>query len=257
MSCTKIYWDNKIDIAELTPSSENENYPIENIQHIHRSKVFRTTGITSENIVIDFGNGNTYIGQSLIISKHNLTSSVTITLQGNATDAWGAPTFSAVVSTLMEYNTDTIIIDNTTATTAFRFWRIVIADATNPDTYLEIGRIFLGQGLDVDKSISDSFSEVYTDTTQTEFSVTGQAFSDRGYYSREYDLFFPWWNETMKSLIITMFKSVGKYKPVFFAIDKNNLDKIAVIYALITNDPTFTHINNFYWSSAFTIREVF
>ena len=257
-SCTKIYWDNKIDISALTASSDSSNYPVENIQHIHRSKVWRTTGITSENIVIDYGMGNTFLAESLIISKHNLTSSVIITLQGNNSDSWGAPAFSVIVSTLgdYEYNNDSIIIDTTTATTAYRYWRIVIADTTNTNSYLEIGRIFLGEGLDIDKSVSDSFTETYRDSTTTETSISGQSFSDPGYYLREYDLFFPWWDETMKNLIKNMFDTVKSFKPVFFAIDKTNLDKITLVYARVTSEPAYTHIYNFYWSASMTILEV-
>lgn len=255
MSCTIIYWDNLLDDCVLTASTEVTAYEVENLQNIHRVQTWRTTGITSENVVIDAGLGNTIAPASLLISYHNLTSSATVTLQGNATDSWGAPSFSQALT--LDYNADTIIVEVTGASTAYRYWRIVIADTTNTDTYLEIGRIFIGDGLEVDKSASDSFSEVYKSTTVTQFSFSGQPFSDVGVTYREYDLFFPYWDSDMKDDIHEMFQAVGAHTPVFLTIDKYNTDKLTCVYGVFTGDEVYNYLHNYAWSSSITIREVF
>lgn len=253
---TYFYWDNKIDGLSLTASSEWTGFEIENIQNIQRYKTWRSTGITSENIVIDSGLGNTITGSALIISKHNLTSSVVITLQGNATDSWGSPTFSQVQT--YDHNDDTIFIANTTATASYRFWRIVIADSTNTNSYIEIGRVFFGNGLLVDKGASDSFSETVQNTTLTSYSNNGQAYSDIGYTYREFDLFFPFFEDTMKQSVKTMFATIGKHKPIFVVIDSENIDKLQIRYCIITSDESYTHLPtaNYNWSMSINFREV-
>lgn len=255
MSCTWMYWDNEIDNTTLTASTETANYEADNVKTYQLSTTWRTTGITSENVVIDAGVGNTISVPSLMIAGHNLTSSAIVTLQGNASDSWGAPSFSAVISASWEYG-DIIFSEDTTASVAYRYWRIVIADTTNTEMYLEIGRIFLGAGYTVERAVSDSFSEKIIDTTDTQFSIGRQAYSDIGTKYRVYDLFFPYLLESTRSDLKTIFDTIGKHKPIFFIIDNENRDKLDILYCLVVSDQNYTYLNGYKWSSSLTFVEV-
>ena len=257
MSCstTYAYWDNPIDIATLTGSSETANFTASQIQTPRLSEYWLTTG-TSENLVIDAGMGNTIDAETLIIAGHNLTASATVTLQGNTTDAWGAPAFSVSMSAIWDYAANIFVID-TTAVTTYRYWRLVFSDATNPDGMLKVGRVFLGTGLNIIRGVSDSFVEREIETSQTDFSISGQAYTDPGFKYRLYDLFFPYWTESMRQSIKTMLVTVGKHKPIFLVIDSDNIDKLDVVYCLIISDGNYTYLNGYNWSSTLTFREVF
>lgn len=51
----RLLHDNKIDIATLTPSSENANYPAANLKDTRLSRKWRTTGDEDESLLIDAG----------------------------------------------------------------------------------------------------------------------------------------------------------------------------------------------------------
>jgi hypothetical protein len=73
-----------------------------------------------------------------VVINHNLGTGGTITLQGNGTDAWGAPAVSQVLA-----GDATIRIADFTPS-AQALWRIVIDDVGNPNGYSEVGKWFAG-----------------------------------------------------------------------------------------------------------------
>lgn len=114
----------------------------------NRDSRYRTKGLESPNtITIDLGSAKEI--KALVIFDHNFTSGVTLSLKGNATDAWGAPSFSESVS----YNADKILHYLSSAQT-YRYWQLQITDTSNPDTYIEIGELFLGSYFEPDKNFS-------------------------------------------------------------------------------------------------------
>lgn len=76
------------------------------------------------------------------LGDHNLTGSATITLKANTSDSWGAPPYSQAV-TLADIAT--LYLDET-----YQYWRGSISDATNPDTYIQVGLMHLGTYLEPD-----------------------------------------------------------------------------------------------------------
>lgn len=103
-----------------------------------RDSSYRTTTLESPNtITIDLGSAKEI--KALIIFDHNFSSGVTLSLKGNASDAWGAPAFSEAVS----YSADKILHYLSSAQT-YRYWQLQITDTSNPDTHIDIGELFLG-----------------------------------------------------------------------------------------------------------------
>jgi len=100
-----------------------------------RNTYWKSTGVTSENLVIDLGSAMT--PTAIIIADHNFTASATITIEANSSNSWGAPaytyTFSAITDPLVIYLSQT-----------YRYWRIVLADTTNTDAFLRVGNVYLG-----------------------------------------------------------------------------------------------------------------
>lgn len=97
---------------------------------------WRSTGVSDENLVFDLGSAQT--PTALIIGHHNLTSGVTITLQANASDSWGSPSYSQAISWASG------IIGYFLSGQNYRYWRIRLQDATNTDGYLRMALIYLG-----------------------------------------------------------------------------------------------------------------
>ncbi|MCJ7561837.1 MAG: hypothetical protein MUO84_02360, partial [Thermoplasmata archaeon] len=65
---------------------------------------------------------------------------ITVTLEGNATDSWGAPTYTSTFATIA----DPLVLY---LSQTFRYFRITFADAANPDGVIQIGNLYLGNYL--------------------------------------------------------------------------------------------------------------
>jgi hypothetical protein len=100
-----------------------------------RDEYWKSGATTSINLVIDMSSATN--NTLFVLADHNLTSSATLTLEANATDSWGAPSYTNTISPI----TDPIVeyIDQT-----YRYFRIVVSDATNTDGFISIGKLYLG-----------------------------------------------------------------------------------------------------------------
>jgi hypothetical protein len=112
-------------------------YGAQRLLDLDRMTTWRTTADSAENIVIDLGSAQT--PTLFILGDHNLTAAATVTLEGNASDSWGSPSFSYEFTSIADplyYYIPT--------TETYRYWRITFVDSANPDTYIEAANLFLG-----------------------------------------------------------------------------------------------------------------
>ena len=85
------------DAATVTGSSQaNTDLVPANVLHDHVSKLWRTTGKASENIVFDLGTATNITVFSMF--TFNLTASATVTLQANSANSWGSPAYSQALT---------------------------------------------------------------------------------------------------------------------------------------------------------------
>jgi len=128
----------------IVASSENTNFPTENLYSKSQGKVFRSaTNYASVNLVKDFGEA---LGIDFFaILNTNIPASATLKIQANATDSWGAPSVDQTV-TITNIATDKSAFYYWASTQTFQFWRIVIQDTTEAlhDEYYQIGEWILG-----------------------------------------------------------------------------------------------------------------
>jgi hypothetical protein len=144
---TRLFYDNKIKsvFKSLIADSQHASYPSLNLQTDNYSKTWRTLdAATSHNVVNDFGVPSQI--DTVFLGNVNLTSAATVTIQGNATDSWGAPSFSEVltVSGLALNPKHRNLYHELSSAQTFRFWRLLISNTTNPDGYYEVGEWWIG-----------------------------------------------------------------------------------------------------------------
>jgi hypothetical protein len=97
----------------------------------------------------------------------NFTTAATVKIQANATDAWGGPSFDETI-TVSGLGTDPPFYNlchKFASAQNFRYWRLSINDAANPDGFYEVGEWILG-------------SKVVTATGQDFQSANAQSFPD-------------------------------------------------------------------------------
>jgi hypothetical protein len=127
---------NLLDVDTLdSVSTEDAIYVKEHLYNNRPSKPFRFTDKDDEWIKIDFGAAQKITHISIF--NHDLTAAVDLRLQGNAADAWGAPTYNKALTwqaySLYYHFTET-----------FRWWRLFVDDPTNANDP-QIGELFIGE----------------------------------------------------------------------------------------------------------------
>jgi hypothetical protein len=205
-------YTNRVDTATITASSEVATLPAANVKQPWKTKVWRTTGDTSEWIKFNFGSAQTV--RALVVVGHNLTSGATIKIQGNATDVWTAPS----VDVTLTWNAANLVY-LWGSDQSYQYWRITLADAANPSGYLEIGRVFLGPTTTPDRNFSSWAREVVDPTTITPSYDGAESFEQR----TAYDLLSFDFLRVLPATFDTLIKAVGQKEYFFIIADYDNV----------------------------------
>lgn len=154
----RILWEIKSDgitSGNFSSSSDaSTDKAVINLKSDIVEKYWQSTGITTEWVQWDAGLGNVISLDTFALIAHNLTSSAVVTLKGYGSQSDSAPgdwsIISAYATLTMSDDPDEdnlIWISPTLPTNSYRHWRLEIADTTNSDGYLRIGRLIAGSAL--------------------------------------------------------------------------------------------------------------
>lgn len=246
----RIIWQNLLDDYTLTESQEDENYPIENVQDIRLAKKWRTKTASAASIVLDAGTGLTITCDCCAVLEHNLdNASAEVYIQAHASDSWGTPSLSSLITC-----TAGIMVKFFESTTK-RFWRFYIDNLTNPLGYYEIGRLFLGEYLQISPSSFVEFPEKHPRSDRISFSITNQPYSDEGLEHKELDYRFEYCSAGMKNSIETMWGSCGMWKPLILLNYDETYTVIPPLYCAIIEPIIFEHLTFDRWNFALELRE--
>jgi len=238
-----IGYDNKYNLATLTASDEEPAFPVTRSQDIRLSRLYKSL-TTLINIVVDLGESLT--ATSFFLANHNLTSSATITIEANATNVWTSPTYTNTIT----YSSD--IIYEVFSTQTYRYWRIVISDATNPDGLIKFGGCFLGAYLST-PDFSHVLTENRVDTSVISRSLSGQVYIDSNYQYKEYNLNIPYVTDTQKTNLVS-FMTTNAKKPVYILLDETSTTEFLPIYGTI-EDISYSRVFNNFYTISIKIRE--
>lgn len=128
-----------IPSATLTASSEATAFPVEHLQVGHLTVPWRATGDTAENVKADLGSAMSVT--AAVVDGYNLTSGGTYVLKHNSSDDLGS---ASTAGTFTAANAGTGPLALVFGAISARYWWLVLADGSNPDGYVEVGRWFLG-----------------------------------------------------------------------------------------------------------------
>jgi hypothetical protein len=223
----KFLQTNLIDSASLTGSTEESAYPAANVQDSILASVWRTTGVTSENLVINLGTAQS--ADIVFLGNHNLTSSATITLQANSSDSWGAPPFSESLTW------ESGVINKAFTSASYQYWRILIADATNTDGYLKLGGVGLGAAY-APPGIGTTYQVENRSTARKYTTETGQNYGSDGVFLRQVNVQIPYVTQAERVEMETCFFAKDWYKPFYVQYNETCISEGAM-YATL-NSPT-------------------
>jgi hypothetical protein len=242
----RLSYDNLIDDdATLTSDNGDPNYPLSALQDIHLSNAFRFADLTGGYIDIDLGEAAdvSCIG---VISNISLTGS--ITLKGNSSESWTSPPFEHSLTVadrnLIEYfDTET-----------YRYWRLEIDDAGNPEGHIEVNKVFLGEYIQLPGVSTDFNFEDKTLSTR-EFSPTGQPFSVVRPQRMRFDFSFPAMTTSERDEIRAAYNANGIHTPMWLAIWEESFDVQEPMYVLFEEDTIAWSRQGYAWTTDISFVE--
>jgi hypothetical protein len=145
------------------------------------------------------------------IMGHNLSASAVITLQGNNTDVWTAPSFEETIT----WKSGIILHSFTEAT--YSFWRLLITDSGR--SFIQIGELYIGTYLQGPNIKPDAQIDDET-TSEGEVSSSGQLYGDDGYDFRSFTVNYGTVSDAMREAMRS-----------WWAMCKNNRPYIMLLWA--------------------------
>ena len=170
MSCLKFFSTNLVDIATLTPSSVNLNFPASNLTDPRRSKVFRSTS-NSSNLVLDFGSAKDVDSIFLVDEPRSGFGISALTFQFNSTNSWTTPAYSDTLSFSSTYGMGYKIFTNQN----YRYARLVLTSTLG---YCELSKVFLGKSIDLGRGPNFNWSYQDKELSTIKENRYGQRFVD-------------------------------------------------------------------------------
>jgi len=246
----RFLYSNLFDTAgyTLTENSEESTYPVENAQDYQLTKHYRTTGDTSEWVQIDGLASEEITANCAFIAGHNITSgATTIKIQGKNTLPWTSPTVDE------SFTHSAGVMWKAFTSDDLRYWRWLIEDAANPDTYLKIGRLGLGTYFDISVWMEASFARRTIDTSTIRRSPTGQLYGDEKVTYLEYDFRIRNMSNADRVNLETMWETNKKVRPVLFVPHPTDTT-LAPLYCNISRFE-LTHNVAWKWHASLTLTE--
>lgn len=243
-------YTNLTDTAILTPSSQLSTLPASNLKNPLPTCVWRTSGKTSENLVIDLGSAQQAALVALI--GYNLTSAAAVTLQANSSDAWSSPPFS---QSLQHHGS---IIIKFFDSAQYRYWRLLLADPDNPDDFIQLGRLWLGRYFQPDRDFSKDLSIDTVDPSIITYTASGAKLATLRTPYRRLKISFP--STQQKNTFDPFLSAVGLSQDFIVALDPENLvwpDGLHdyTLYCHLAADPDWSHRIGDRWSLRLDLRE--
>lgn len=170
-----------------------------------------------------------------IVVNHNSGTGGTYTLQGNATDAWTAPTVSQVLSG------DAAIRIAYISTQTLRYWRLVIDDSGNTLGYGEVGIWFAGPYTETVRGYAEGWGKAPRSLNVVSAATSGAHFVD---VKAERPIWTPleWRAQTaaQRDALMSAFALVSPGLCFFFAFDAVDAPT-STEYVFLEESASFTH----------------
>lgn len=228
----------------LTASSADPSFPVSNLKHQFRSKRWRATGCASESVTFDMLTTEPVNSVVILWPKEDgikLTSSAVIKIQANATNVWTSP---AIDQTLSVNDTYSVASHFFTTEQNYRYWRLVVTDATNPWGYIEIGKIWIGTSLSL-QNAENGFKFRLKDQSKSTTTDFGHRYSDEYPITTLINIFYKYLNYSEVQEIENAYRNNGSRKPIIVVQDPEAVvfDKDHfLIYGTMSDELDLSHV---------------
>ena len=228
------------DAATIVGSSQaNTDLVPANVVHDHVAKMWRTTGKASENIVFDLGTATQITVFSMF--TFNLTAAATVTLQANASDSWGSPSYSQALT--IATGSDGAVLPRIVyfLDQTYRYWRGTFADSGNTDSYLQIGRMAAGTYYETTRNINQNFSITMFDPSEGDRVPGRQTFFRNRNRYRQATVRFNLQSQAQTDKFSAVMEKVGNSRPIVLCLDPTDRPSKDSMYCYLETPLSQTH----------------
>jgi hypothetical protein len=245
MANLRFLWNNLIDVADLSASSEDPDYPIENVANELFLKAWRSTGI-DESICVDLsasGITNRSV-RAFVLKYHNLdlVSGDDYSIQASDLDLCGSldPASGDLDDPFTP--TDDVVIGFFDTAQIFDYWRFILSSVASKASgdYQRIGRIFLGDYFEPAYDISIPPEVVEVDESEILSTRQGQDYAN---VVTPYEIVTYYWKALRSADIARMkeiYQEVGKHKPFFICEDADQSGGAHLVTRYVKNVESWT-----------------
>lgn len=235
----------------ITASTENAQYPASNLKHDFRTKVFRSTA-SSASVVFDFVTAEEVDSICVIddpLNGFGFTGALTI--EANATDSWGSPSFSTTLTPSSEFGFG---LKSLETAQEYRYWRISGSGAS----YFELSKVFIGKAFSPQRNIGIGFT--YEEDDQSKYTQTtyGQRFIDVLPSQKNIRGNINLINKANVDDFFDFINYVGKNKPFFCVLNQgeeiiNDYERLSGMF-YFRDRPSAKHVINGIYSFTITME---
>lgn len=229
------------DASTPTASSEySSDLAVANILSDHIGKVWRSADtVLTANIVFNLGSAVNITVFSLF--NFNFTSGATLTLEGNASDSWGAPSYSQTLTIPTDADGNVIKRIVFFLNETYQYWRLVIDDSASTESYLELGRALGGTYYEPSRTMSEGYRiQIFDPSEGTNKGGTHTYWRQRNRYRRA-TTSFAMVNRTQYEKFSAIFEKIGNSKPALLCLDPANYPSKESLYCYLVTPLTLTN----------------
>ena len=219
----KIYGNNLIDITTVISGTEQTGYTFENLYDNNLFPPYRSATDT-EVMVLDFGSAKTF--DYIALGGHNLTNAATVLVEWNSSNSWTSP----AGSTSLTYDANVMVKEITPVT--YRYVRITITDTANPDNWIEVEKLSIGEFFTLG-AVEPGFDFPIRTSNTKFYSPTGQIYGSAGVSTRTLSFKLYAGSYSSMEAINDFFRDNEDIRTFFLAIYEDSISTYPLIHCAI------------------------
>lgn len=277
MSNLRIIHKNLFDTktsASLVAGASASGFPLTNLESDIKTDSWRSTNLSTPEIQTTWNTAvsisgfalaftNLIAGSTARLRLYDATSGGTLLLDStiNLVDSIDPPAgFSTLNSACFNFGGGVHLSAFFDTVTGVKRAQIALTSASNPDGFIEIGRMIIGDSFEPEDNAEYGARTGFEDNTRKARTSSGNLTTNRGTVSRFLEFSMGDMSENDNFSLLRIFRRVAMSQPIFLSlipdsqIDKFNLD--LQIYGLI--DDSYSHILEAYnlYSARIKLMEV-
>lgn len=277
MANARMIYANAADLGTLTASSEaSASMAVENLLTDRKSEVWRSTGET-EYFEVDFAADQTIGG--VVLPWTNLSPTATMRVRlydssdvllldtgtnlavpGGAPALWGW-TDAQLNSNAFGYGGGAYARAWFTQTSGVRSFRVDLVDTSNPQTYIEIGRLVAGPYWQLAKNPDYDLSQTSVDTSKHYRADDGTLLTDAGTVHRKQVIPLSFWTAAERDIFWSIAETNGKTRPILFSLWPDvsgdaKAEQKGMVYGKLMDSPAMRYPQYRQYVTAIDIEEI-